>query len=80
MVNPRCCKVRNTNIEIFRFVLMVAIFIGHTIVLGLDFVDGQVGMYEYYRWLLLAANAGSSFIGLLFIYVLARYMAMNNLS
>ena len=33
-----------------------------------------------YRWLLLASNAGSSFIGLLFIYVLARYMAMNNLS
>ncbi len=190
--------MRNTNIEILRFVLMVAVFIGHTIVLGLDFVDGQVGMYEYdgnmptmlflcslltpatycfvfisgyygikfsfakllnlllwliivavacggyhywrgetswyaiyssflplvhnrwwfvtafvtlylvspfvniamqhfsrkqaigmlmllygillYRWLFLVSNAGSSFAGLLFIYVLARYMAMNNLS
>ena len=39
--------MRNTNIEILRFVLMVAIFVWHTIVLGLGFVDGQQGMYEY---------------------------------
>lgn len=190
--------MRNTNIEILRFVLMVAIFLWHTIVLGFGFVDGQQGMYDFdgnipvifflcsllapatycfvfisgyygikfsiskllnlllwliivavlcgayhywqgqvswyevyasflplvhnkwwfvtafvtlflvapfintaiqqlsnkqivgvllvlygiliYRWLLLVPNAGSSFIGLLFVYVLARYMAMNKLS
>lgn len=190
--------MRNTNIEILRFVLMVAIFLWHTIVLGFGFVDGQQGMFEFdgnmpvmfflcslfapatycfvfisgyygikfsiskllnlllwliivavlcgayhywqgqaswyevyasflplvhnkwwfitafvtlflvapfvntalsqlsnkqitgvllvlygilmYRWLLLVPNAGSSFIGLLFVYVLARYMAMNKLS
>lgn len=190
--------MRNTHVEILRFVLMVAIFLWHTIVLGFGFVDGQQGMFEYdgnmlvmfflcsllapatycfvfisgyygikfsyskllnlllwliiaavlcaayrywqgqvswyevyasflplvhnkwwfitafvtlflvapfintaiqhlsskqiigvllvlygilmYRWLLLVPNAGSSFIGLLFVYVLARYMAMNKLS
>ena len=39
--------MRNTHIEILRFVLMVAIFVWHVIVWGLGFVDGQQGMFEY---------------------------------
>ena len=39
--------MRNTYIEILRFVLMAAILVWHTIVWGLGFVDGQQGMFEY---------------------------------
>lgn len=198
MLKTELWKMRNTNIEILRFVLMVAIFVWHTLVLGLGFMDGQQGMFEYdgnmlvmfslcallapatycfvfisgyygikfsfskllnlllwvvitavscgvyrywqgqvtwyeiyasflplvhnrwwfitafvslfivapfvntaveqmskqqisgtllmlygilaYRWILLASNAGSSFLGLLFVYILARFVAINKLS
>ena len=40
-------KIRNTNVEILRFTLMIAIVLWHVIVHGFDFVDGKEGMASY---------------------------------
>lgn len=39
--------MRNSNIEILRFMLMFSIFIWHVFCHGYEFTDGLIGMYNY---------------------------------